>query len=206
VKTSHEGLPDVAGAADAFDAVEDAAEGLRALVPVLCDALTNAVDVADTAADSVPKLVLSSINKDTTLRKVVRLYKRAYPQPTASAHGVTLAPESEGTKLQDWWLTRNSSPAGAEAMLGTGDAAEAARGFAGTLDALCRRLKLPDRTSLLPCVSQLLLCPLLFRSPSTCYRRFTLVSFPCVPGKPEHPGVTRLKDGDLSEASKASVR
>ena len=82
VKTSHDVSPDVTSAADAIAAVRAAAEGLEglgALVPALRDALDTVVSAAETAADSVSELVLRPINKDTPLREVLRLYKRADP-------------------------------------------------------------------------------------------------------------------------------
>ena len=167
VQTSHEGSPDVAGAVAAFDAVDAAVASLRALVPALSDALDTVVSDAETAADSVPELVLSSINEDTSLREVVRLYKQAYAD--SPAHDVALKREHKGLPLCRWWLTYNRDTSIAKAMLGTGDAAEAARGFAGTLDDLCVDLELP-RTSCCHVSLQLLLCPLLFHSPSTCCR------------------------------------
>ena len=172
VKTSHDVSPDVTSAADAIAAVRAAAEGLEglgALVPALRDALDTVVSAAETAADSVSELVLRPINKDTPLREVLRLYKRADPDD-ADLKAIKMSTTTARVKLQAWWLTRNSSPADAVAMLGTGDAAEAARAFAGTLDDLCERLGLPDRTSCCHASPNCCCVLLLFHSPSTCCR------------------------------------
>ena len=173
VKTSHDVSPDVTSAADAIAAVRAAADGLRALVPALSDALIRVVLAANQAADSVSELVLRPINKDTPLREVLRLYKRADPDD-ADLKAIKMTAKNARVKLHRWWLTYNRDTSIAKAMLGTGDAAEAARGFAGTLDDLCVDLELP-RTSCCHVSLQLLLCPLSFHSPSTCCRVSTLV-------------------------------
>ena len=165
VKTSHEGLPDVAGAADAFDAVDAAAEGLRALVPALTAALDTALDTAvrtaKTAADSVPKLVLSCINEDTTLWEVLRLYKRADPDD-ADLKAIKMTAKNARVKLQAWWLTYNRDTSIAKDAFGSGPAAGS---FALTLDDLCRRLKLWDGTTCCHVSPNCCCVLLLFHSP-----------------------------------------
>ena len=171
--------PCVRQATAASEKVQAATAALRtsvgALVGGLDTAVTAAVDAAKQAAASVPgsvklanktkaRMIIGTIDKDTTLEDVVAKYKEACP---ANAQIKALDdPEfpTSDVKLQDWWLTRNSSPACAEAMLGTGDAAEAARGFAGTLDALCDDLKLP-RTSCCHVSPNCCCVLLLFHSP-----------------------------------------
>ena len=161
VKTSHDVSPDVTSAADAIAAVDAAAEGLGALVPALRDALDTVVSAAETAADSVSELVLRPINKDTPLREVLRLYKRADPDD-ADLKAIKMTAKNARVKLQDWWLTRNSSPADAKDAFRSGPAAGS---FALTLDDLCRRLKLWDGTTCCHVSPNCCCVLLLFHSP-----------------------------------------
>ena len=173
-------------ASDASKAVEAAADTLRISVGDLAvdldPAVTTAVDAAKQAATSVPSFLgrayevkeaaeqehanvyLSHIKAESSLGTVLALHRTADPD-NDDLKAIKMSTTTARVKLQDWWLTRNSSPAGAEAMLGTGDAAEAARAFAGTLDDLCERLGLPDRTSCCHASPNCCCVLLLFHSP-----------------------------------------
>ena len=164
VKTSHDVSPDVTSAADAIAAVRAAAEGLEglgALVPALRDALDTVVSAAETAADSVSELVLRPINKDTPLREVLRLYKRADPDD-ADLKAIKMTAKNARVKLQDWWLTYSEDTSIAKDAFGSGPAAGS---FALTLDDLCRRLKLWDGTTCCHVSPNCCCVLLLFHSP-----------------------------------------